>query len=332
MSATYKRPQGRGFDCRGAGGSGCPQGNQAHTETGLCHLCADRRAELGQCARFIRRKERFCQNRPNGPSGRFCRNHDLTERELPDPDTVVVPDDAAELFDQHPPGLTVEDAWTIVSDDVEQVAREVASRWPSVTDITADDLRQEVWGELLVAPDWLRAIAGQPTKTQRRAMLRAKAEYIAAVVTEAWDVSRRKVTYSVDEVRALLNAGLMSLEPPTRPTLCYADYAWALGKMSDGKRNTLAACFVLGETIHSTTKTRAIDELVRWMNKAGRARQDHIADDWASPMPGRRTAKGNSHGVALARDPSWQPDPVATLVTWEPAMRTRVAKTHTTKG
>lgn len=162
---------------------------------------------------------------------------------------------------------------------ISKVARNVSREWPD--SVEADDIEQDLWVTLLESSATIKGILDADPREAEQMIYRL-ATREAAKAREAYDYFSGNFNYSVNEVRALLDQGVL-IKALEGFDAAKADVFEALEVMSWEKSpytNILIERFAEFDTtpLNATQRkdlTRAVDELSRRMNRIARKREQH---------------------------------------------------------
>jgi hypothetical protein len=163
--------------------------------------------------------------------------------------------------------------------EVRSAARYTAQKWADV--IETDDAEQEIWLRLL-ENDYTDRVSDME-KPARATVLRKIGQQIASQYRDDYEVFSGQVTYSTDDVRLLLGAGLIDREREALDTHRETLSGWLdlhEGAQSLRDRNQSFAeiiwrRYVDGAELDATGRkalTRAVDALTREMNRVNTRR------------------------------------------------------------
>lgn len=186
-----------------------------------------------------------------------------------------------------------------LSYDVERAARIVARRWPDVID--EDDAYQEIWFRLL-EKDYVGRVY-EMDAAARGDVLRRIGVQIASQYRDDYEAFSGQVCYGTDEVHRMLSARMLvrnraELDPSSETLTEYIDLHEAAQLLRDSiprYAEVIGARFVSGSPVADTKLvTRAVDALVREMNRVNRRRWVAHEDG-----PGSRKAVPNETARAI---------------------------------
>lgn len=171
-------------------------------------------------------------------------------------------------------------------DAVETAARGSARKWPT---LDWEDVRQDVWVYLMERPNQLEKLAEEEDPSTQ---LRKIAGQQAAMSADVYEFFSGQYEYGTDEVRALLEMGLITNQEAatlTESTDLSTGMLMLQGK-NQNQFNNIVDRFVHGIMVDTKETTRAIDSLTVLMNRVNTSSRytDHQG-------PGARKS-GDYHG------------------------------------
>jgi len=153
--------------------------------------------------------------------------------------------------------------------EIQRAARSVAYKWPQVT--SAGDMANEIWLRLVESKGSVQTLAAM-SPDERAACLVKIGHQIASGMRDDLDYFSGQFTYSVQEVRTLLEKDVLCYEVAGFSAATH-DIWSALGRVSPRYRELLYRKYRDGETFTKNSAeeravVRAVESLTRMMNRS----------------------------------------------------------------